>query len=761
MNETEQLGITSLIGDTNAIVGTMESRTELPSSLLQNMHITSAQQIAHFLERPLILSTGVWTSAFAARSLLATINLYEDIISSNMYKNKIEGFQGIRADAVIKLQVNSNKFQAGRLLMLFIPQAQEYGVPDSARLRSLMSATQLPRVELDLACETEVTMVIPYTSPTSFYDIKNQFGHLGKVYIMVYSPIATGASTLSVGFTVWGSLEKVDLVVPSKWISEMGRPSKRSVADVESASRESRPLSSTLSAISSVAGSVATIPLLSNIAGTAAWVTNALSASAFAFGYSKPTSEQATMLIRNVGVRNSVNCDGTDPSIVMGLSSTNKVDILPGFAGTDDDEMAIASIVTRPAWYSTYEWDSTQAQGTAIVLVDISPNTFTEDVSYVLGTMQRNYIPLSYVANVFEYWRGSIIVHLKFVKTTFHSGRLVLHFNPGLDVMNIAESQYLLREIIDIRETSDYSFRIPYVSNKQFLTFEDKIGLFTVEILNELVHPDTVNSTIQIIMEVSGGPDMEFAIPQLYARYQPVMASTWYSQMNHIESVDKRIGGALIDSNNLDPVRYCIGEKVSSILQLLKRYSRSGITAITFNMVRMAPFAINYMNPDSSNNVQADAHTYFASCYAYSRGSMRVMIHGKNGDRLGPLEADYSVRGTGDYFSALTNDAYVGDPMSLEAYSNPDATAGACHVIQCPQYLQYHMKLNTVFRGGSQSSNTIDGFGDNRRLDFRVSRTGTITPITETMFILARAVGDDFQLGYFLGTPAISVYTAI
>jgi hypothetical protein len=38
-----------------------------------------------------------------------------------MYKAKCERFYGFRADVELKLQVNAQPFQAGRLLLVYIP----------------------------------------------------------------------------------------------------------------------------------------------------------------------------------------------------------------------------------------------------------------------------------------------------------------------------------------------------------------------------------------------------------------------------------------------------------------------------------------------------------------------------------------------------------------------------------------------------------------------------------------------------------------
>ena len=49
-------------------------------------------------------------------------------------------------------------------------------------------------------------------------------------------------------------------------------------------------------------------------------------------------------------------------------------------------------------------------------------------------------VPAAYCASMFAYWRGSVDFVFKFVKTDFHSGRLMFVFNPGGSVADWART---------------------------------------------------------------------------------------------------------------------------------------------------------------------------------------------------------------------------------------------------------------------------------------------------------------------------------
>lgn len=70
--------------------------------------------------------------------------------------------------------------------------------------------------------------------------------------------------------------------------------------------------------------------------------------------------------------------------------------------------------------------------------------------------------PVAGLANVFAYYRGSLIFTFKLAKTRFHTGRLLIAFSPGTDIVDLlgnrsttavnsmTTTNYLHREFVDI-----------------------------------------------------------------------------------------------------------------------------------------------------------------------------------------------------------------------------------------------------------------------------------------------------------------------
>ncbi len=143
--------------------------------------------IKDFLSRPIIIQTGLWSSATASETQLYTANFPESLISNAMYQEKLRGFVGLRATLVVKVQVNSQPFQQGRLMLQYYPYAQY--MPNRVALvnSTLQGRSGCPRTDLDLSVGTEIEMRIPYVSPHVYYNLITGQGSFGSIYLVVYS----------------------------------------------------------------------------------------------------------------------------------------------------------------------------------------------------------------------------------------------------------------------------------------------------------------------------------------------------------------------------------------------------------------------------------------------------------------------------------------------------------------------------------------------------------------------------------------------
>lgn len=105
--------------------------------------------IKDFLSRPIIIATNLWSASDPVEKQLYTANFPEVLISNAMYQDKLKGFVGLRATLVVKVQVNSQPFQQGRLMLQYIPYAQY--MPNRVTLinETLQGRSGCPRTDLE------------------------------------------------------------------------------------------------------------------------------------------------------------------------------------------------------------------------------------------------------------------------------------------------------------------------------------------------------------------------------------------------------------------------------------------------------------------------------------------------------------------------------------------------------------------------------------------------------------------------------------
>lgn len=773
-SDVQTPGSTQFVNEAVSRVAKRVSTQCLPESLHAATKTGAIDDIHSFLAKPAELAHAIWDTQ-AAGDLLLTLSTPVDILAYPLFAQKVRGFFGFKATTVIRMQVNSNKFQQGRLLMVFVPQAGIADTYPGIRLRSLMAATQLPRVELDLSLDTQVTMEIPYVNPCAYFNMWNESNPIGKVYVLIYSPLATGTGGSDhVDISLWASFKDVELVTPT-FIPEMGRPSK-AVASQESDEVAYRSMSSILSKGASIAQTFSGVPMLASIAGPTNWFLTAASKAAAAFGYSKPILEDPLMKVYTVGQLNMMNYDGNEVVPVMATCSNHSVGVLPCYAGTEHDEMAISHIASIPAFVTAVTWNDTMSHNVLLWKTEVEPNAFSS-----VGTaglrQWKDTIPAAYLSNSFNYWRGSFIITFKIVKTAYHSGRLLFAFNPGFTGdISLDDSQFCMREIIDVREKTEWTFTVPFVSTRQYHVCDlpnsehgtafDATGSISLFVLNELVRPASAADFVQILIEVSAGPDYELMSPR-DSNQEAFIQAGWQTQMGDVigptasgtidcTQCNVGVGNATVASPSLDPALYCAGERILSILQLMKRYTpmrfQDDVDETTGKISGWAvrPYEIGYIRETEGSPLPAssgpfgDPYCTFGCMFAYNRGSVKIgflnieSVYGSSSDNPWYLGA------TLDFDGAIRSGRSV-TYLENEALYVPPQLGRTIRFLSAPNYNENYCRLNRPNTGTNVSP--LDQFSSHVRL------FGFQIPTRQANILLFRSVGEDFNFGYFLGTP--------
>lgn len=762
--------------------------------LLDSAIDSKVHDIKDFLKRPVLCWTGAWAVSSVVGVPLTSMAFPSTCIAKSSYKEKMRGFYGFRAKMVIRVQLNGQRFQQGRMLLHYLPETNEMQAARKfTALAHLTTITQQPRMDIDVATDTEVIMEIPYVSNQLYSSLIDDTNDYGTFYLTPYTALKVGSGAASVQMSVWCHFEDVEIVFPTVpgLVTQSGVRRKKArggssvgnvdLTDQELSSSGLGPISGLASRISNATGILSEIPLISAFTAPVSWAANILSRSALALGYSKPTFEGGF----NRGVPtvfpNMHNVDGMDNSVKLSLSSDNKLEMLPGFAGTDVDEMAFSHILQIPSYVSTMSWRTTDVSGALLWSSGINPMSFGNTVPYATAadTKALIYHPtMGYVGNLFKSWRGSMTFIFKLAKTEFHSGRLMFGFMPGKNRSvadaGMADAQYMFKEIFDLRSSSEFCVTIPFVSLTPYLDTRDWSGVAYLWVLNPLVAPDTVNPIIDIVMEVCGGPDMEFAFPRMWGsggdnpKIPCLVAQSGISglepqgmapRLNAGNDIHERFDKESVTQSNsvttLEPAKYCVGERILSIRQLLKSSSLlfgSGITAATRLVISpwVCSVPTHVVGTAFSTIVYpVDTYSYFVPLYRYYRGGVRFKVLWTTTvpttsifmSRLAIFDGyNMSCPVLSDASGALDT-AVTGFTMDLPVVHN--GATGMLPEVEVPYYGATHARHVMAVSYNRPLMNDLKTGGPMLTIS---------SPTSTTVPRVYRAVGDDFSAGFFIGT---------
>lgn len=734
----------------NSVVGreTFDNRLRTTASLAKRMSIED------FLKKPILVAQNTVSSMTPNQAFVGAASPY---IVDDFLLKKLEGYFGLRCDAEWRLEVTAPSTMAGVIGLFFEPfPVLRQSIPNVfGPGRSMLSRFHLPHILLDLSCETSATLTVPRINPATWWvsGASEQDNSDGQVRVVALSNLYVGTGTGYFSYRLYCTLTNV----------EMGAPAYRPIAgDLSLVAKEKNTVSGPQAAVGKLAMDVVAnlpkIPLLTTLIGNARWALNAANGIAQAFGYSKPVIAKPVTMMTHTICNDLTTFDGADSSKPLALCKDNAVSAFKGFARSEYDEASFAYLYSKSSYIGAAVWADTDPSGTLIRDYYVGPR-----VGCLLDIPKRTVDPtiMFHLANNFNYWRGSIIITLRIAKTAMHSGRLRVTFNPFTDTaIGASEAQMMLNEVLDAREATEWSFRLPFISESQWKytpsTFDDAeanyrhccLGLFRVFVLGRLTHPDTVSSNVECMFFVRPGPDFELASPTQDTSVPVYNAAS--GDLSCLGEDTHFIGGY---DGQLDPdvaTDLCIGEKILSVYQLTKRFGDlywDGRAALNTKTLDINPFVISCGDAVATTTPYptGDFYSIFGPCYALHRGSMR-------------LKAIVAPTVTGGVFVAdsLQRHSYTGasvaafDATTVTARNRPNvhlalfaSSTNTCAEVLVPGYWNRPARPVMV---ANQANTWPDYIGPNTRVRFH-------TNVAATTWRIYRATGEDFQMGLFYTVP--------
>lgn len=795
---TEVTATTTFVND-----GNEKSQVVRPVSLDASlaMPATDDNTIGLFMAKPVAIETGSWTSALSPNATLGVYKigsyLVDPLVTPKLWANKLSGYNLMRGTAVLKFVLNSQPFQAGRLLLHFLPGESIFtGYSNTyAKLHnfSLATKTQQPNVELDIS-DGAATLRIPYVAPTLWFSRDSKFDW-GTVYVSVLSPLSSQSST-TVNFIAYLYFEDFELAAPiygpEMFVPEMDGM-KNVVGDAwrnakreRNRTKDSGVITTFFDFVKKPLDLLSNVPVIGTVASELSKASGSLGNVASYFGWSRPFDVKGIQVVQQHAGYRSFNFNGSSVSDVLAMDSMNQLAPMSNFAGSDVDEMSFSYLKEIPCYINRFSWSTSQLYDANLYSWQASPRSSCEVGSANFGDSGTqnvfSFAPFAHISRAFRYYRGGIVITLKVVKTQYHSGRMVVTFTPSL--VNVPTNgdgrPYVYRDIIDIRESDTFSFTLPYMHPAPFLNTgfyqsslgdDSFFGTFRVDVLNPLVAASTVSSSVDVLVYVSAAPDYQLTAvqPLSSVAFVPEMGDT-SGKSGDLPRVAGAIGDAPSPVYGLMPSALCVGEVFTSLKQLfsmLRPVTVPGYGGVVGGYVKATwcpyyPALVKQVNTTFDYFTPTYAFDYvseFGPGFAFSRGGIRMSI-----PEAGPSGRSSRVT-LGVTLSSPPQPVFLDEnivpilttapgvlsaqPPFLPAIGTRNVSSSIVDTV-VPAYGQTPFRYNYVLTGlASSADETIPTTFDSP--DYVLETT---IPASDVEFLtvgMSRSGADDFACGYFIG----------
>lgn len=342
--------------------------------------------------------------------------------------------------------------------------------------------------------------------------------------------------------------------------------------------------------------------------------------------------------------------------------------------GTMQDEMNLAYLMRKMTYHikgadpgdqTPTLWHSTDVVGTILLQGVICP--FAQSLNWNCNPSQKRYIDnLSFVANHFSYWQGSLEIRIDVIGTGFHSGRLaaIPHYGVTSPPATLSEALDQNATYFDFNaQNRSFTFKMPYHYVTEWCKMPHgpttdvaafAIGVWTLRVVNALKMPDSVSNFVEINQFRRAGEDFKvWGLFNNNATLVPIqgqmgdMSLTQPSADKTTDAVVSTTGGLGIKTSQH------FGSEHTHLREAMKRWTSIGMISdyvakpigaiVETNAIARYAQAAFFIRPQDV--LQKGLMRWYGSCYRLWRGSIRIKMV-SNQDSIGLKEPDASLVST-------------------------------------------------------------------------------------------------------------------
>lgn len=496
-SESEELTGVMMKGPPNQILDD-ENFTEAPGAEVEYEDAGESKYSDHgqqnllnvddFFSRP---NSILYEQLAPSTDISLSLSIWDVLTQVPAYRAKWRNFAYLGSKSVIKvrLSVSGTPFHKGMLLISYQPYAAfnqtlqnlltAYAANTSFRPLLLAYLSQAPgSVLLNVKDNKPVEISIPFISTkpmhrlynpsagaigssTSYVDMINA----GTLYIYTLNQIGSVSSSPSeVYLQVYSWFDKIQLGTATA--------TQAAIATESGDERTVGPVESVASRIAAVAKALSSVPIIGPFAKASSMFASGVGVVASIFGWSKPIMNSEPLKVKSEPYQNGALAIGYETGHRIVWDPKQELTVDPRVLGNDEDEMSFKHIYQRWGYLQTFTWAHSSAALSVLWTSRIHPNLVTYFIDpdtnvYAIPT------PLSYIASMFEYWRGDIEIMAQFVCSEFHRGKFAFGYEPNMSQVSLIESaptinkQYM--RVFDLQETQTVVLRLNWASYRPWL----------------------------------------------------------------------------------------------------------------------------------------------------------------------------------------------------------------------------------------------------------------------------------------------------
>nr|AVK42881.1 polyprotein [Potato cyst nematode picorna-like virus]AVK42882.1 polyprotein [Potato cyst nematode picorna-like virus] len=461
------------------------------------------------------LSRFTWEVAKNGQWIVQAFDVTKQLQATPFPFARMIGFHAFfKCDLKFKIQVNTNRFQVGRLALVWAPPSMEHLLDEATTPGSVELYTTMPHVVIDAAIPAPATMKVPYTQ------IRN------------YISTLSGRNTTSCSLGRLAVVQLTALYVPTD--SKTSVQGTVWVSVVDTATRVPTAAHKLFSTAVSAQGEIA--EQLSNAAGNIAQrtVAGAVRTGLAAIPkigpmLDRPLDYEWMTMRRSHAMGPLCLGDGRDCATRLTLHA-HRADQNRYRGGAEQMHAAyltrLSSVVLKikPSWLT--------GSGEQMFALPVHPRLSAPPLSMDTEFVQAGF--LNYVSSMFQYWRGALTFHVEVVCSMFATGRFAFTWIPDMDQNilltrdNIDDLMAFPTVVLDIGEAREITFSVPFIattpvkivptivhtSSTQFFYSPNTCnGVLVMHVVNEMVNPPTAADYVGIWIWLSGGDDFELFVP--------------------------------------------------------------------------------------------------------------------------------------------------------------------------------------------------------------------------------------------------------